>query len=64
MECKLTRADSYSLRLDLLEKIEKECEQGEYPAFEIEFQGVYPPRRYVVIPGWLYDHYAGLERRE
>jgi len=60
MECKLTRANSYSLRLDLLEKIEKECEGGENPAFEIEFQGVYPHKRYVVLPGWLYDYYAGL----
>lgn len=61
MECKFTRANSYSLRLDLLEKIEKECEGGEQPAFEIEFQGVYPPKRYVVVPFWVYDRYRDLE---
>jgi len=61
MECKLTRASSYSLRLDLLQKIERECTTGEKPIFEIEFQGVFPTKRYVVLPGWLYDHYANLE---
>lgn len=61
MECKLTRANSYSLRLDLLQKIEREATTGEKPVFEIEFQGVFPAKRYVVLPGWLYDHYANLE---
>lgn len=60
MECKFTRANSYSLRLNLLEKLEREATTGENPAFEIEFQGVHPPKRYVVLPGWLYDYYARL----
>jgi len=57
MECKLTRAKSFSLKLEELMKIEQEAERGEAPALEIEFQGVHPKKRYVVIPGWLYDHY-------
>ena len=61
VECKFTRANSYALRLDLLEKLEREATSGENPIFEIEFQGVHPHKRYVVLPGWLYDHYASLE---
>lgn len=60
IECKLTRAKSYSLKLADLEKLEKEAHSGEKPALEIEFQGVYPHKRYVVLPGWLYDYYSGL----
>jgi hypothetical protein len=56
MECKLTRANSYSLKLASLQKLERELSAGEDPAFEIEYQGVYPYLRYVVIPGWLFDH--------
>lgn len=58
MECKLTRARSFSLKLSELEKIEQEA-GSEKPVFEIEFQGVYPHKRYVVIPGWLYDQLTG-----
>lgn len=60
MECKFTRSSSYVLKRDLLEKIEKEALAGEQPAFEIEFQDVQPHKRYVVLPGWLYDHYVNL----
>lgn len=60
IECKLTRAKSYSLKLADLEKLERESHSGEKPALEIEFQGVYPHKRYVVLPGWLYDYYSGL----
>ena len=56
MECKLTRAKSFSLKLAELEKLEREA-AGEDPVFEIEFQGVYPHKRYVVMPGWLYDQF-------
>ena len=54
MECKFTRAQSFNLKLAELEKLEREA-SGEDPVFEIEFQGVYPHKRYVVLPGWLYD---------
>ena len=54
MECKFTRAQSFNLKLAELEKLEREA-SGEDPVFEIEFQGVYPSKRYVVLPGWLYD---------
>jgi hypothetical protein len=56
MECKLTRAKSYTLKLADLEKLEREAGL-EKPVFEIEFQGVYPHKRYAVIPGWLYDQF-------
>lgn len=59
-ECKFTRAKSFSLKLDELIKIENEAAGGEQPAFFIEFQGRQPPKRYVVIPEWLYEYYAGL----
>jgi hypothetical protein len=61
MECKLTRSNSYSLKLADLQKIEKEATTGEHPIFEIEFQGVHPRKRYVVLPGWLYDSLSGKE---
>jgi hypothetical protein len=61
MECKCTRASSYSLKRELLEKIEKEAEFGENPAFEIEFQDALPHKRYVVLPGWRYDQLTNLE---
>jgi ribosomal protein L44E len=62
MECKFTRAKSYSLKLEELKKIEQEAGPGEQPVFEIEFQGVYPHERYVVLPGWLYDHLDSLQK--
>lgn len=54
-ECKLTRAKSFSLKLADLEKIEREAASTETPLLEIEFQGVYPHKRYVVLPGWVFD---------
>ena len=48
-ECKLTRAKSFSLKLNELLKLEKEATGMELPLFEIEFQGVSPKRRYVVL---------------
>ena len=59
-ECKLTRAKSFSLKLADLVKIENEAELGENPAFFIEFQCQNPPKRYVVLPEWLYEYYARL----
>lgn len=61
MECKLTRAKSFTLKLAELEKLEREVSAGEVPVFEIEFQGVHPHKRYVVIPGWLYDQFRETE---
>lgn len=60
IECKCTTAMSFRLKLEDLMKIERAGESGENPILEIEFQGVHPNRRYVVLPGWLYDHYASL----
>lgn len=61
VECKFTRAKSFSLKLSELEKIEKEAVPPELPIFEIEFQGVTPHKRYAVIPGWLLDQLLSLE---
>lgn len=61
VECKFTRASSFTLRLAELEKIEREAAPPEKPIFEIEFQGVSPNKRYAVIPGWLLDHFLSLE---
>lgn len=54
-ECKLTRAKSYSLKLELLNKIEAEAVGEEIPYMEIEFQGVNPHRRFVVMPAWAFE---------
>lgn len=48
-ECKFTRARSFSLKLDELLKLEKEATGMETPLFEVEFQGVSPKRRYVIV---------------
>jgi hypothetical protein len=61
VECKLTRASSFTLKLAHLEKIEREAAPPEKPILEIEFQGVTPNKRYAVIPGWLLDHLLSLE---
>ena len=54
-ECKLTRASSYRLQLSDLVKLEHQAAAGELPVFDIEFQGVRPVKRYVVMPEWVYD---------
>ena len=54
-ECKLTRAASYKLNLKDLTNLESHARGGELPALDIEFQGVNPPRRYVVLPEWVYE---------
>jgi hypothetical protein len=56
VECKLTRAKSFTLKLEDLKKLEQERRGDEHPVFEIEFQCENPFRRYVVIPQWLYSH--------
>ena len=48
-ECKLTRKESFSLKLKELLKVEKEATGVETPLFEVLFDGVYPKRRYVVL---------------
>jgi hypothetical protein len=58
IECKFTRAKSFSLKLSELQKIETEAEGDETPAFYVEFQGQQPHKRYVVIPEWLYESLA------
>jgi len=54
-ECKLTRAASYGLKLADLMKLEKQASKGEIPVFEVEFQGVLPHRRYMILPFWAYE---------
>lgn len=58
VECKFTRASSFTLKLDELKKLERERYGDEHPVFEIEFQSEKPFKRYVVIPQWLYEHLA------
>ena len=53
-ECKITRASSYSLKLTELRKLETQATAGELPVFDIEFCGVSPTRKYVVLPEWAY----------
>lgn len=54
-ECKFTRAASYSLKLADLKKLETQARGCELPAFDIEFQSESPPKRYVVVPEWVFD---------
>jgi len=54
-ENKLTRADSYRLKLADLQKLETQATCGEFPIFDIEFQGGSLPKRYVVMPEWVYE---------
>ena len=54
-ECKITKAQSYSLKLKDLMTIERQAAGSELPVFDIEFDGVAPPRRYVVLPEWVYE---------
>jgi hypothetical protein len=61
VECKFTRAKSYTLKLEDLKKLERERTGDEHPVFEIEFQSEKPFKRYVVIPQWLYAHLTGEE---
>lgn len=49
VEVKETTAKSYSLKLETLLKLEKEATCGEMPIFQIEFQGIYPYKRYEVL---------------
>lgn len=56
VECKFTRAQSFSLKLAELKKLERESQGDEHPVFEIEFQCEKPAKRYVVLPRWLYVH--------
>jgi len=53
-ECKLTRKKSYSLKLAEMEKIEKEAFYDEIPFLQLEFQGVHPHKKYVVMPYWAF----------
>lgn len=54
LECKFTRAASYQLKLSDLQQLERQAAADELPAFEVEFQGVYPHRRFIIIPDWVY----------
>lgn len=54
-ECKLTRAMSYRLRLEDIQKLKLQASGGELPVMDIEFQGVNPPERIVVMPEWAYE---------
>ena len=54
-ECKFTRSHSYSLKVVDLEKLEAQAAAGELPVFDVEFQSVSPPKRYVIMPEWAYE---------
>lgn len=55
-ECKFTRAKTYILKLEELMKLEKEATSMEMPLFEIQFQGVHPPKTFVVLPAEWYQY--------
>lgn len=63
-ELKETTRKSFSVKLDILEKIEKECEGGQHPFLEVEFQGVFPHKRYVVLPDWVFKWLKELSEEE
>lgn len=54
-EAKFTRAQSYTLKLVDLVKLENQARGDELPVFEIEFQHATQKKRFVVLPGWAYD---------
>lgn len=62
-ECKFTRAKSFSVKLEELLKIEKEASGMEMPLFEVEFQGVFPHKRYVVIRSEDYEALKDAQER-
>lgn len=53
-ECKFTRNRSYTLKLDDLEKLERQAYHDELPVFDLEFQGT-TTKRYVILPEWVFD---------
>jgi hypothetical protein len=61
-EAKETVKSSYSLKLEDLVKLERESSAEEYPLFMLEFQGVHPFRRYVVMPEWVALALLGQEK--
>lgn len=54
-ECKLTRKRSYTLKLDDLEKLERQAYRDELPVLDLEFQDSSMPKRYVIMPEWVFD---------
>lgn len=54
-ECKFTRASSYTLKLVDLKKLESQARGEELPVFDLEFQSESPPKRYVVLPEWVFE---------
>ena len=54
-ELKETIKKSFSLKLETLEKIEREATGLEDPFLEVEFQCVFPHKRYVVLPDWVFE---------
>ena len=54
-ECKLTRGAGYRLNLKDLLAVERQAAGGELPVMDIEFQCQNPPKRYVVLPEWVYE---------
>ena len=53
-ECKTTSAKSHSLKLETLLKLKKEARGMEAPLYEVEFSGVSPAQRFVVVPAEEY----------
>lgn len=60
-ECKFTRGASFSLKLFELLKVEQEAAGGELPLFEVEFQGVFPRRRFVILRA---EDYASMKSEQ
>jgi hypothetical protein len=54
-ECKTTRAGSFTVKLEELDKLEKQARGDELPVFEFEFYRATQRRRFVILPGWVYD---------
>lgn len=54
-ECKHTTNKTFTLKLDHLLKAEREAKVGEHVLFEVEFQGVHPHKRYVVLSDDVYQ---------
>lgn len=48
-ECKFTTRKSFSVKLEELLKIKGEARGGELALFEVEFQGVKPHQRFIVL---------------
>lgn len=60
IECKCTTKNTFSIGPKLIEKVERETREGEVPAVEVEFQGIFPKKRLYVLPEWAFQLYLDL----